>query len=121
MMDTCQWQTVKKKKKLKKKTKLRIALIVILSFIILCIFYYFKVVCPIVIRLSEEKIRSVATTAISEVVGDVMSNENFTYNDLVHITYSSANKIELIEVDTVQVNIVIRKITEEDKKKCWNR
>ena len=41
-----------------------------------------------------------------------MSNENFTYNDLVHITYSSANKIELIEVDTVQVNIVIRKITE---------
>ncbi len=112
MMDTCQWQTVKKKKKLKKKTKLRIALIVILSFIILCIFYYFKVVCPIVIRLSEEKIRSVATTAISEVVGDVMSNENFTYNDLVHITYSSANKIELIEVDTVQVNIVIRKITE---------
>lgn len=112
MIDYCHAHNIKKRKKIKGKTKLRIALLVILSFIILCIFYYFKVVCPIVIRLSEEKIRSVATTAISETVGDVMSNENLTYNDLVHITYSSTNNIELIEVDTVEVNIVIRQITE---------
>lgn len=112
MIDYCHAHNIKKRKKIKGKTKLRIALLVILSFIILCIFYYFKVVCPIVIRLSEEKIRSVATTAISEAVGDVMSNENLTYNDLVHITYSSTNNIELIEVDTVEVNIVIRQITE---------
>lgn len=111
MIDYCHAHNIKKRKKIKGKTKLRIALLVILSFIILCIFYYFKVVCPIVIRLSEEKIRSVATTAISETVGDVMSNENLTYNDLVHITYSSTNNIELIEVDTVEVNIVIRQIT----------
>ncbi len=42
-----------------------------------------------------------------------MADENLTYNDLVQITYSSENKVEFIEVDTIQVNILIREITEK--------
>lgn len=103
----------KRKKGLSKKAKFRIVLIVILAIIILFCVYYFKVVCPIVVNLSQEKVRSVATSTISSVVGDVMSDENLTYNDLVQITYSSENKVELIEVDTVQVNLLIREITEK--------
>ena len=98
-------------KKKSKKTKLRIAIIVVLSFLILILFYYFKVVCPIIVRLSEEKIRSLATTSISEVVEYVMQEEKLSYNELVDIKYDSSNNIELIEVNTIKVNNVIRDIT----------
>mgnify|MGYP002799709729 FL=1 len=52
-----------------------------------------------------------ATSTISTVVGDVMIDEGISYNNLVNITYSSENKVELIEIDTVQINIIIREIT----------
>lgn len=100
------------KKKVKKKNKRRIILLIILVFFVLCLFYYFKVVCPIIVSLSEEKIRSLATSSISKVVGKVMSNENLSYSDLVITTYSQENKVELIEVNTVKVNKIIREITE---------
>lgn len=102
----------KKKKKLSAKAKFRVALFVILAIIITITFYYLKVVCPIVVSLSEEKIRSVATRSVSEVVGEVLTQEGVSYNNLVNISYSNDSKIDLIEVDTVEVNILIRKITE---------
>ena len=101
----------KKKRGLSKKAKFRIVLIVFLAIIVLFCFYYFKVVCPIVVSLSQERVRSIATSTISTVVGDVMVDENITYDDLVAITYSSENKVELIEIDTIQINIIIREIT----------
>ena len=104
--------TKKKKKKMSAKTKFRIFLLFLLVLIILCFVYYFKVICPIIVGLSQEKVRSVATSTISTVVGDVMEEGSFSYNNLVSITYSSENKVELIEVDTVKVNIIIREITQ---------
>ena len=104
--------TKKKKKKMSAKTKFRIFLFVVLVFIILCFVYYFKVVCPIIVGLSQEKVRSIATSTISNVVGDVMEEDSVTYSNLVSITYSSENKVELIEINTVQVNIIIREITQ---------
>ncbi len=101
----------KKKKKLSKKAILRIVLFLFLVLIILFCFYYFKVVCPIIVNISQEKVRSIATSTISTVVGDVMSDENLTYDDLVKITYSSENKVELIEIDTIEINVIIREIT----------
>ncbi len=109
--------TKKKKKKLSAKTKFRIFLIFLLVLIILCFVYYFKVVCPIIVGLSQEKVRSVATSTISTVVGDVMEEDGMSYSNLVTITYSSENKVELIEVDTVQVNIIIREITKRVQEK----
>ncbi len=109
--------TKKKKKKLSAKTKFRIFLIFLLALIILCFVYYFKVVCPIIVGLSQEKVRSVATSTISTVVGDVMEEDGMSYSNLVTITYSSENKVELIEVDTVQVNIIIREITKRVQEK----
>ena len=99
------------------KTKFRIFLIFLLALIILCFVYYFKVVCPIIVGLSQEKVRSVATSTISTVVGDVMEEDGMSYSNLVTITYSSENKVELIEVDTVQVNIIIREITKRVQEK----
>lgn len=110
-MQDCQF-VIKKKKKISKKAKCRLFLVIVLSIIILICVYYFKIVCPIVISLSEERVRSIATSTISKVVGDVMMDENLKYEDLVHITYqTNTNKVELIEVDTVKVNVIIREIT----------
>lgn len=111
-METYQAFKVKKKhKKLSKKAKWRIVIAVLLALVVLCFFYYFKVICPIVVGLSEEKVRSIATASISTVVGDVMADENTSYDKIVHITRDANDKIELIEIDTVEVNLLIREVT----------
>ena len=102
---------LKSKKKNAGNTKLRIAIFAVLSFVFLIVFYYFRVVCPVVVKLSEEKVRSVATKTISKVVGDVMVDDELSYDKLVNITYSSDNEVEFVEVDSVEVNIIIRDIT----------
>lgn len=106
------YSRIKRRKKMSVKAKFRTALFVVLAIMIALVFYYLRVVCPIVVGLSEEKIRSVATRAVSEVVGDVLSEEGVSYNNLVKISYAENNKIDLIELDTVEVNLLIRKITQ---------
>ena len=100
----------KKKKRAKRR---RMAWITVLSFLFVVGLYYFKFVTPIVTKLSEEKARSLSTTIMSEVVGNVMTNGNFSYNDLVKITYSSENTVETIEVNTIKVNEIIREVTKD--------
>lgn len=100
--------------KTKKKSKARrIVWISILSFLLIIGVYYFKIVCPLISKLSEEKARSISISAISEVVGNVMSGGEIDYNDLVKVTYSSQNYVETIEVDTIKVNELIRVVTKE--------
>ena len=82
-----------------------------LVFLILALVYYFAVVCPAVVALSQEKIRSIATQTISEVVGEVLTNGNYTYDDLVEVTYSSENKISQISTNSTQVNLLVREVT----------
>lgn len=104
---------IKKKKKWSVKTKFRVALFSIFLIFVLFSIYYFNVVCPIVVSLSQEKIRSVSTRIISESIGETIINQNISYDELVSISYSSENKIELIEVDSVKVNLLVREITKE--------
>lgn len=82
-----------------------------LVFLILTLVYYFAVVCPAVVALSQEKIRSIATQTISEVVGEVLTNGNYTYDELVEVTYSSENKISQISTNSTQVNLLVREVT----------
>lgn len=102
---------LKNKKRWSRKTKLRIAIFAFLCFVFLFFIYYFKVVCPVVIKLSEEKVRAVATKTISRVVGDVMLEDGVSYDKIVNIAYSSDNEVEFVEVDSVEVNLIIRDIT----------
>ncbi len=103
----------KNKKKRLFKRKFWTALFCVgLVFTLICV-YYFKVVCPIVVSLSQEKIRSLSTRIISQAVGDVLVTQGVTYEQLVDISYSGNNKIELIEVDSIEVNLLVREITKE--------
>lgn len=65
------------------------------------------------VSLSQEKIRSLSTRIISQAVGDVLVTQGVTYEQLVDISYSGNNKIELIEVDSIEVNLLVREITKE--------
>lgn len=102
----------KKRKRLSKRAKARLFICSILSIVVLVTVYYFKVVTPIVVTLSEEKVRSLSTTVISSSVGRVLTENNITYDNLVNIEYNSSGDISLINTDSVEVNMVVRKVTE---------
>ena len=98
----------------KKKRRKTTAIVILLCFVFLFLsvfVYYLKVVCPIVVSVSKDKIHSLATSSISESVGQVISQQNISYEQLVKISYSSQNDVELIEVDSVKVNLLMRDIT----------
>lgn len=102
--------TVYKPKK-KKNKKIKVFLAIILLFVAFIFFYYFYVISPIICSLSEEKIRSLSSTVISQSVGQVLTEENITYDQLVHITYDSQNEISLIQSDSVMINKLVRRVT----------
>lgn len=105
------YKVVKVRRRWKKKTKVKAVICALLVFLILTLVYYFAVVCPAVVALSQEKIRSIATQTISEVVGEVLTNGDYTYDDLVEVTYSSENKISQISTNSTQVNLLVREVT----------
>lgn len=105
------YKVVKVRRRWKKKTKVKAVICAFLVFLILALVYYFAVVCPAVVALSQEKIRSIATQTISEVVGEVLTNGNYTYDELVEVTYSSENKISQISTNSTQVNLLVREVT----------
>lgn len=105
------YKVVKVRRRWKKKTKVKAVICALLVFLILTLVYYFAVVCPAVVALSQEKIRSIATQTISEVVGEVLTNGNYTYDELVEVTYSSENKISQISTNSTQVNLLVREVT----------
>jgi len=100
----------KKKRKLKVKTKFKIICLCFLFIFVCVLVYYFKVVCPIIVDLSKEKIYSIATSSVSEVVGDVLSEKQIAYGDLVEIVYSSSGDVEVIEVNSVVIDILSKDI-----------
>ncbi len=110
----------KKKRHLGKKAKVKLFLFLFLAVVVSICVYYFKVVVPIVITLSEERVRSLSTQIVSQSVEEVMTSDLITYDDLVKIEYNSSNEISLIYTDTVQVNNVVRQVTDKVQKKVDN-
>lgn len=111
------YKVVKVRGKIKKKTKVKAIFIALLVFIVLFCIYYFKIICPAIVALSQEKIRAYATQTISEVVGDVLSDDNYTYQNLVEISYSSENKVSQISLNSTLVNLLVRAVTEKTQEK----
>ncbi len=101
----------KKRKKLSSRSKARIFLCVVLAIVILFIVYYFCVVSPIVVSLSQEKVRSLSTSVISESVEDVLATSNVSYSDLVNVEYNDKREITLISTNSIEINNLVRRIT----------
>ena len=101
----------KKRKRLSRKGKVCVACFCIFTIFGLIFAYYFGVVAPIVFTLSEEKARSMSTIVVSESVAAVISEDNFTYDDLVIIDRNSSGDITQISTNSVNINKLVREVT----------
>lgn len=95
-----------------RKRRRRLAIFLLCLFFLIvsgAILYVIFVVDPIVIEASSQAIYSLSTSAVSDAVYDVLSEDNISYDMLVSIEYDDQGKINLISLDTVQLNIITRK------------
>lgn len=99
----------REKYKKRKRKKAALCLVLFLSFIAFPFAYVFCVVNPVVIGATEHAVFSLSTSAVSDAVYDVLSQENVTYDDLVEIVYDENGQVELIQLQTVRLNLIARK------------
>lgn len=95
--------------KKRKRRKAAICLGLFLAFIGLSFAYVFCVVNPVVLEATEHAVFSLSTSAVSDAVYDVLSQENVTYDDLVEVEYDSNGNVKLIQLQTVRLNLIARK------------
>lgn len=54
-----------------------------------------------------------STQVISQSISDVMSAEGLSYDDLITIIYDKNDKISLINTNSINVNLLVRKVTKQ--------
>ena len=97
---------------LQRKTRKRkriVALSLCLLFLLFILLYIFCVINPVVTEATWASIYSLSTSAVSDAVYDVISEQNLTYDDLVNVEEDANGKISLISVNTVVVNQLARR------------
>ncbi|MDD3397302.1 MAG: sporulation protein YunB [Clostridia bacterium] len=104
-------KTGKGKKRLSLKAKAFVLLGIVVFFIILSIIYIVNIVNPVLYEATEAKIKSVSYKALSTAVYSIIASNSDTYSELIHYTYDNNGKIALINVDSLNVNILSRQIT----------
>lgn len=104
-------KTRKGKKGLSLKAKTLIVLSFIIVFIILSLIYIANVINPVIYQATEAKIRSVSQKALSTAVLSIITTNSETYSELINYTYDNNGKIALINVNSLNVNILSREIT----------
>ncbi len=97
------------KRKKKRRKKAWIILSLLFVFLGLSFAYLFCVVNPVVVEATRHSIFSLSTSAVSDAVYDVLSEENISYDDLVDVEYDSLGKIKLISLKTVKLNLIARR------------
>lgn len=99
------------RQKMKRKRRKRVTGLVsfLLLFFVALFFYFEFVICPIVIESTRQMISNLSTTAVSNAVYDVLSNEQTIYTDLVKIQFDDEDNVKLINLETVNLNKLARK------------
>lgn len=98
------------RRKLSTKQKIGIVVAILLIVVIGILLYLTYVVNPIIIEMSEAKVRSLATQAIGSAVYDVVNQENI-YDDFISITKDNDGNVLLIEANSIQINLFNRTLT----------
>lgn len=93
----------------RKRRKAFLFLSLFLIFLIASFSYVYFVVNPVVIEATRHAVYSLSTSAVSDAVYDVLSQENITYNDLVNVEYDDQGNVTLISLQTVKLNLIARK------------
>ena len=98
------------KKKSSFKQKATIVVVVFLLLIIGIILYLNYVVNPVVISMSESKVRSLATKAVGGAIYEIV-NQADIYNDLITISKNNDGDVAMIQANSIQINLLTRKLT----------
>ncbi len=95
--------------KKRKKRKRRVIVFSLLCLLVFVLCYVFCVVNPVVVEATRASIFSLSTSAVSDAVYDVLSEEYVTYEDLVKIERDNENNVVLISLDTIRLNLMARR------------
>ncbi len=93
------------------KTKLLIAVGIFLLVIFIAFLYFHFVVGPLVATVSRAQVDSVATTAVSDAIYEVMEENNYTYEDFLDVKYSSDGNVASVVAKPVAVNYFARQLS----------
>lgn len=100
-------------KKLKKRKKL---IIVPFCIIVLILSYLNYVVNPVIIELSQSKVRAMAQKAVSNSIHEVIK-DGAIYESLINITRNENGEIVFISSNTIQVNMLTRELVKNAQTK----
>lgn len=92
------------------KQKAGIAFAVFLVVIIGIILYLNYVVNPVVIHMSETKVKSLTTKAIGGAIYEIVSQKD-VYDDLITISKDNDGNITMIQANSIQINLLTRSLT----------
>ena len=97
------------------RKKLIFFAVIIISIFLMSIFFSY-VVNPIIINTVELKSKSMTTQAINSAIADVLDG-TITYNDLVNIVTNEIGDVELIQANTLKVNMLSKDIARSTETK----
>lgn len=99
-----------RQRQLNKKQKAGIVFSSFLLFIIGLLLYLNYIVNPVIMQMSEAKIRSLATQSVGTAIYDIINQENI-YEDIIQITHDNNGNVRFIQVNTIAVNLLNRRLT----------
>lgn len=99
----------KSKPKRSKKAKLIIILLSFILIIVAILLYLNYIVNPLIIDLTQSKVRSMTQRSIGIAVYETLKNR-VTYDDLIEITRNDAGDIVMISSKAVEINVLTREL-----------
>ena len=80
--------------------------------IVVCFFYYFNVVCPVIYNYSSIQAQAITEKAVNLAVSNVI-NRTLSYDSLIDINYSQTGEIVSFSANQHEINSVAREIVKE--------
>lgn len=99
------------------RVRKKILVFFLVLFVIGFVFVLFMnyLVNPILVKTGESQISQHSTKAMNTAVSEVLQ-DSINYDDLIHLVTDSSGKISLIQANSVQINILSRRIIENTYK-----
>lgn len=108
-IEECQSGNIKHKKN-KKHRLVKIVISVLLVGVLFFSFMHF-LITPIIVKTSLSKINEISNISLNSAITKVLT-ENVFYDDLINITYDSNGKITMLQANSLNINILSRKVVD---------
>ena len=97
-------------RKISKKKKLFIVLTVFLLILVFLFVFFNNYVNPIIITISEAKVKSMTTKAVNSAVQTVINNTD-VYDELIDIMVDEQGNISMFQVKSIKINKLSKEIS----------